>query len=631
MLQFIRSKVTSIFIKVLFGILILSFAVWGIGDIFLGQNDDKTVISVGDIEYNSAEIIKEFERASKAMRLPQEYASIIKPQILDSVIKSMVNNGLFSAESSNMKLLVSDNQLKRWVANAPSFKDQSGQFNPELFRRNLYNADMNETEFFQTLRNEIKRNQLLSAINGSVSPQNSIIETLLRYRYERRTVNVVKISAKAVTTTAKTTGVDLRELFNQTKSAYMAPEYRAATYLYISPKELAKEILIPKEILQEEYNGRKDEFTTPATREIQQFIFETEQTAKSAVIASLRSNKVASIARSLESKVANNKISLLNKIIKSDLTENNERNAAFKTPVGKPSNPVKTAFGWKVFLIKSETSEIVTTFAEASKSIQKSLAHEEALDTIFELTNTFEDALASGSTLEESAKVINIKPKKLEYIDAKGIGKDGKKINNILPGKQFLPTLFATLNKEQSTLVETEEGGYFLLRLDGIIEPRQRSFAEVRDSVNASWQTEQRQKEAMKQAKKLVEESKGGIGLKSAANKLNYKIELTTPFTRAGDGLKHAKYPGDLTTIAFELALNDVGIADGSTEVAIIELIEIKKANIDKKSQEWRALKEELTATMQQDYSDTMLQALKGKHSVSIDRDYINGMLVDTE
>jgi peptidyl-prolyl cis-trans isomerase D len=121
MLQFIRSKVTSIFIKVLFGILILSFAVWGIGDIFLGQNDDKTVISVGDIEYNSAEIIKEFERASKAMRLPQEYASIIKPQILDSVIKSMVNNGLFSAESSNMKLLVSDNQLKRWVANAPSF------------------------------------------------------------------------------------------------------------------------------------------------------------------------------------------------------------------------------------------------------------------------------------------------------------------------------------------------------------------------------------------------------------------------------------------------------------------------------------------------------------------------------
>jgi peptidyl-prolyl cis-trans isomerase D len=631
MLQFIRSKVTSIFIKVLFGILILSFAVWGIGDIFLGQNDDKTLISVGDIEYNSAEITKEFERARKAMRLPQEYASIIKPQILESVIKSMVNKGLFSAEASNLKLLISDNQLKSWVANAPSFRDQSDQFSPELFRRNLYNADMNETEFFQTLKNEIKRNQLLSAITGSVSPQHSIIETLLLYRYEQRIVNVVKIMAKTTSKTVSTKDADLKELFNKTKNAYVAPEYRAATYLYISPKELSKEILIPKEILQEEYNARKDEFTTPATREIQQFIFETEQMAKSAVTASLRLNKIILIARSLETAVAKDKISLLSKVVKSDLMENSERNAAFQTPVGKPSDPVKTAFGWKVFLIKSETSEIVSPFAEASKTIQKSLAHEKALDTIFELTNTFEDALASGLTLEESARTINIKPQKLAYIDVRGTGKNGKKIKTIPAGKKFLPTLFATLNGEQSTLVETEEGGYFLLRLDNIIEERQRIFSEVRDSVIAIWQTEQRQKEAMKKAKKLVEESKGGIGLAGAATKLNYKVELTSPFTRAGDGLKQTQYPGDLATVAFELALNDVGIADGSTEVAIIELIEIKKANIDKKSQEWRALKEELTATMQQDYSDTMLQALKGKHSVSIDRDYINGMLVDTE
>ena len=211
------------------------------------------------------------------------------------------------------------------------------------------------------------------------------------------------------------------------------------------------------------------------------------------------------------------------------------------------------------------------------------------------------------------------------------MGKNGEKIKKLPPGKQFLPTLFATLNNEQSALIETEEGGYFLLRLDEIVEPRQRSFAEVRDSVNSSWQTEQRQKKAMKQAKQLVKESKGGIGLANAANKLNYKIELTNPFTRAGDGLKHAEYPGDLATIAFELAINDVGIADGSAEVAIIELIEVKKANINKKSPEWRALEKELTTTMQQDYSDTMLQALKTKYSVSIDHDYINRMLADTE
>ena len=94
MLQFIRSKVTSIFIKVLFGILILSFAIWGIGDIFLGQDKGETTVSVGDIDYNSDDITREFERTRKAMRLPPEYVALVKPQILESVINNLVNNGM---------------------------------------------------------------------------------------------------------------------------------------------------------------------------------------------------------------------------------------------------------------------------------------------------------------------------------------------------------------------------------------------------------------------------------------------------------------------------------------------------------------------------------------------------------
>ena len=76
MLQFIRSKVTSIFIKVLFGILILSFAIWGIGDIFLGNRDGEAVISIGDKDYNANEFLSEYEKARRAMRLPPEYEAV---------------------------------------------------------------------------------------------------------------------------------------------------------------------------------------------------------------------------------------------------------------------------------------------------------------------------------------------------------------------------------------------------------------------------------------------------------------------------------------------------------------------------------------------------------------------------
>ncbi|HEY2538737.1 MAG TPA: SurA N-terminal domain-containing protein, partial [Stellaceae bacterium] len=47
MLQAIRSKAGSFFVKALFGLLILTFGIWGIGDIFRNRPTDTTVATVG--------------------------------------------------------------------------------------------------------------------------------------------------------------------------------------------------------------------------------------------------------------------------------------------------------------------------------------------------------------------------------------------------------------------------------------------------------------------------------------------------------------------------------------------------------------------------------------------------------
>ena len=52
MLQAFRSKAGSLFIKVLFGILILSFAAWGIGDMFRQWGSETAVATVGSTEIN---------------------------------------------------------------------------------------------------------------------------------------------------------------------------------------------------------------------------------------------------------------------------------------------------------------------------------------------------------------------------------------------------------------------------------------------------------------------------------------------------------------------------------------------------------------------------------------------------
>ena len=74
-----------------------------------------------------------------------------------------------------------------------------------------------------------------------------------------------------------------------------------------------------------------------------------------------------------------------------------------------------------------------------------------------------------------------------------------------------------------------------------------------------------------------------------------------------------------------------MGVVEGSTKVAIIELNEIQKAITDKKSEEWKIIKQEIQASMQEDYIETTLQLLRTQHNISINRPFIDQVTVAQE
>ena len=163
------------------------------------------------------------------------------------------------------------------------------------------------------------------------------------------------------------------------------------------------------------------------------------------------------------------------------------------------------------------------------------------------------------------------------------------------------------------------------------MEKRKLSFLEAKAKVKAQWDTAQQKRLIMDKAKTLADASKGGIGLKDAAVNAGYKVNTTELFTRSADGLNTTRYPADLASIAFELSTGNVGVVEGSTKVVIIELNEIQKAITDKKSEEWKIIKQELQASMQEDYIETTLQLLRTQHNISINRPFIDQLPVAQE
>ena len=627
MLQFIRSKVTSIFIKVLFGILILSFAIWGIGDIFLGNKDGEAVISIGDKEYNANYFLSAYEKARRAMRLPPEYEDLVKPQIIESVKQSIIRNGLLSAETLNLNLVYGDTQLKKWVGRSKAFRDSSGKFDPELLRQALFNSGLSEADFFSSLREEMRNNQLISAVASSVSPPDILIEKIFKYRNEKRTVNIAEFTGETIVSLPEQSESDLRKLYTDTKSDYMAPVYRSVTYVHIDPKELAKDIMISEEAVAEEYDARRDEFTIPGSRDLKQLIFSEEDLAQKFINSITSALSTAEVTKRISEIGETANVLEMKDVTETDLIDTNERKAAFETPVGQISSIIETSFGWKVFFPIKNTPEVITPLSAVRQKLRDELSNEKALDNIFDLTNVFEDSLAGGASIEQAAREINFRSSRLKSIDNNGKSETGTIIGGITGQKQFLSTVFDTPVGEQSQLLESEDGGYFVLRIESETKARQKPFNEVIVEVKKAWEAAETKKALMKKAKDFAGESRNMGSLIRAAEKSGIQQLQIGPFTRFGEGIEAKYNPNELASIAFELRKNDIGIADNGSSVSVLEVVKIAPAKMNKKGKEWLSLEKELISGMEQDYLEGIHTALKKKFNVSINQNYIEKLV----
>ena len=627
MLQFIRSKVTSIFIKVLFGILILSFAIWGIGDIFLGNKDGEAVISIGDKEYNANYFLSAYDKARRAMRLPPEYEDLVKPQIIESVKQSIIRNGLLSAETLNLNLVYGDTQLKKWVGRSEAFRDSSGKFDPELLRQALFNSGLSEADFFSSLREEMRNNQLISAVASSVSPPDILIEKIFKYRNEKRTVNIAEFTGEAIASLPEQSESDLRKLYTDTKSDYMAPVYRSVTYVHIDPKELAKDIMISEEAVAEEYDARRDELTIPGSRDLKQLIFSEEDLAQKFINSITSAQSTAEVTKRISEIGETANVLEMKDVTETDLIDTNERKAAFETPVGQISSIIETSFGWKVFFPIKNTPEVITPLSAVRQKLRDELSNEKALDNIFDLTNVFEDSLAGGASIEQAAREINFRSSRLKSIDNNGKSETGTIIGGITGQKQFLSTVFDTPVGEQSQLLESEDGGYFVLRIESETKARQKPFNEVIVEVKKAWEAAETKKALMKKAKDFAGESRNMGSLIRAAEKSGISQLQIGPFTRFGEGIEAKYNPNELASIAFELRKNDIGIADNGSSVYVLEVVKIAPAKMNKKGKEWLSLEKELISGMKQDYLEGIHTALKKKFNVSINQNYIEKLV----
>ena len=110
MLQAIRSRAGSFVVKGLFGLLILTFGIWGIGDIFRNRPTDTVVATVGDESIRAEDLQSALRPALE--RLSTRFGSAIDLQqakklgVIDEILEELIDRSLLDQEAARLRLVV---------------------------------------------------------------------------------------------------------------------------------------------------------------------------------------------------------------------------------------------------------------------------------------------------------------------------------------------------------------------------------------------------------------------------------------------------------------------------------------------------------------------------------------------
>lgn len=617
----LRGIVAKIFVFVLFGLLILSFAVWGIGDMLRQSGEAPAVAEVGDQRIEEQTFRRELsETMTLLSRRIGDQVDLEMAQALglpQQVLQRLVTDTLITAEAETRGLLVTDQQVVAAIQANPAFADATGRFDRGRFEQTLFQARVSEAAYVEDLRDQLLQQQLSSALGAAIEPPELLVEALYRRQGELRRADWVELAVAAQPEVPLPADSELEDYYEANSQAFMAPAYRSLTYLWLQPEDLFEEVAVQEAAVRAEYEDNLGAYVEPERRTVRQAVYGEEAEARAAYERVQGGEDYAAV---VEETTGGAPVPL-GTVPEAGLPPA-LREAAFGSETPGVVEPVESPFGWHLVLVEDIQAGEEVAFEEIRPEIERRLKRAEAVDSLISLVNQLDDELAAGATLEEAADRLDLALTEVEAIDRQGTDPEGRAVNPLPQPDRFLREAFETPVGEQSLVLETEQGGYFLVRVEGETPAAPRAFEAVRDRVAELWQREQQQAAAWERADALQQRLNEGQSLAKVAEDEGLTVVEGEPVRR------DAREPSQaLVEALFEVEPGASVTAEGPEGPLLAVLRDVEAPDPAADTDAVASVREELTQGVRGDLFNLYLQALEQRHGVRLYQDRIDQVL----
>jgi len=522
MLQSIRNNTQSLFAKILVGLIVVVFSLWGVDAIVGSFTGPQPAATVNGEEIDEMQVQRAVEIRKR--ELYSRFGDSFDPSLIDdgllrnAAIEELVNRRILASDAEDQGLSFSDQALDQMIVNAPSFQID-GQFSQEAFDSAIRSLGYTRVGFREMARQDMVVGQIRGGLAGTAFITTREAQQVAKLEQQRRDYAYTTIARSEMEKIIELSDEQVETYYQDNSDQYRTEEQVKVEYITLSVDDFLAQVEIKEEHLKALYDETVAEMEVTEERKASHILIVVDdETTEEAAVEKLNALKTRIASgesfEELAKEFSDDPGSAqqggdLGFAGKGTYVEPFE-DALFSMNTGDLSEPVVTQFGVHLIKLVDLRTQDIPTYEELKPRLEQDLRLAEAQTDFVAAGEELANSAFSADTLQEVAEELS-----LDLVTSELFTRDGGE-DQVTSNPQVIGQVFAQDFIEEgraSDLIELSDEQSLVIRVVDHVIPETLPLDQVKDQVVSALTNKLAQQKARDVADTLLGHLRAGSEL----------------------------------------------------------------------------------------------------------------------
>jgi len=262
MLQSIRNNAQGVLVWIVVGLIVVSFALFGLGS-YLSGASKVVAASVNGTDISSTALTRAYQNYQERLRgmfgdqyNPEMFAT---PRVKHEVLQGLITQEVMNQMLHEQGYQASNEQIVEKIKTYEAFQE-GGVFSPERYKEVLSLQGLNGEAFENDLSRDIAAQQLRTAITSSAFLTEKEKKTLAALENQKREIAYFNVSVKPYLDSIKVSDDEIKAAYEKNSHLYLTQEKVQLEYVELNMDKVAAAQEVSDEMIKQHYESSPESY-----------------------------------------------------------------------------------------------------------------------------------------------------------------------------------------------------------------------------------------------------------------------------------------------------------------------------------------------------------------------------------